>query len=234
MDTDPRSGAERLGRQIRAVRGRRGLTLVQLAGLADLSHPFLSQLERGLARPSMASLEKIARALGSSQLELLAGAADLEREFVPTTPTLVRAGEGDRGTYSLGEARLLVHGDRGFHPMMFDADNADGGEFHAHDEDEFLHVLLGSCTVDLGPQGHFDLVVGDSLYYVGGTPHRWFSDGSPYRLFVVKEHMRPRDLDDVWSPALLADFDGGGIASARPDQEITTGHPAADAMEHMS
>jgi transcriptional regulator with XRE-family HTH domain len=31
---------------------------------AGLSHPFLSQLERGLARPSMGSVERIAQALG--------------------------------------------------------------------------------------------------------------------------------------------------------------------------
>lgn len=208
MDTEGTSEAERLGRHIRGVRRLRGLTLVQLAGMAELSHPFLSQLERGRARPSMASLEKIARALGRSQLELLAGAADLDRDLVATTPTLVRAGQGDRGPYSLGEARLLVQGDRSFHPMMFDAVNVDAGEYHAHDEDEFLHVIDGRCTIDLGPAGRFDLHIGDSLYYVGGTPHRWSSsDGAPYRLFVVKQHLVPRDLDAVWDPALLAHSD---------------------------
>ena len=47
---------------------------MRLAELSGLSHPFLSQLERGHARPSMVSLERIARALGSSQLELIAAA----------------------------------------------------------------------------------------------------------------------------------------------------------------
>src|ERR1700704_1743159 len=37
-----------LGAAIRRLRKERGLTLVQLARLAELSHPFLSQLERGL------------------------------------------------------------------------------------------------------------------------------------------------------------------------------------------
>ena len=75
MTTAPPSPAETagtllpLGSRVRALRTQRGLTLVQLAALADLSHPFLSQLERGLARPSMASLEKIASALGTSVVE---------------------------------------------------------------------------------------------------------------------------------------------------------------------
>ena len=97
METEHSTPAELLGRYIRGVRRSRALTLVQLAALAELSHPFLSQLERGRARPSMTSLEKIARALGSSQLELIAGAADLSRQIAPTAPALVRADEGDRG-----------------------------------------------------------------------------------------------------------------------------------------
>ena len=89
---DP-AGPDRVGERIRALRRARGLTLVQLAGLADLSHPFLSQIERGLARPSLASLERIAHALGASQVELLTFA---EPGDVDAAPSVLRAGEGAR------------------------------------------------------------------------------------------------------------------------------------------
>ena len=185
--------AERIGTRIRALRRARGLTLVQLAARAELSHPFLSQLERGRARPSMVSLEKIARALGSSQLELIAAAED-ESEIETQPPTvLVRANEGTRGQYGDGEARLLVHGKRRFHPIEFTAFNTDPGDFFVHDEDEFIHVVEGSMEVDLGEHGVSVLRQGDSLYYVGGTPHRWRAlDATGYRLFVVKE--KPQQL----------------------------------------
>ncbi|MCU1410821.1 MAG: family transcriptional regulator [Rhodoglobus sp.] len=173
--------AIQVGSRIRALRRARGLTLEELGALCDLSHPFLSQLERGRARPSMVSLERIARALGSSQLELLAGGDD-------TTSTLVRAAEGTRGHYGEGEARMLVHGTRSFHPMEFRGSNQQAGDFFVHDEDEFIHVVEGSVEVDLGEQGVSVLVEGDSLYYVGGTPHRWRAlEPGGYRLFVVKE-----------------------------------------------
>ncbi|HEV7950490.1 MAG TPA: helix-turn-helix domain-containing protein [Glaciihabitans sp.] len=198
MKPELTSEAERLGQQIRALRRTRGLTLVQLAAAAGLSHPFLSQLERGLARPSMGSLAAISRALGSSQLELLAGAADRSRELVSSTPTLVRAGEGDTGPYGSGQARLLVQGDRQFHPMLFDSSETDPGGFHTHGEDEFVHVLEGQCTVDLGDKGVFPLEPGDSLYYVGGTLHRWHStNGSAFRLFIVKQHASVASLDGL-------------------------------------
>lgn len=166
---------------------------MQLATLADLSHPFLSQLERGRARPSMLSLEKIARALGSSQLELIAAAED-EVSFPGQAPTvLVRAGDGTRGQYAEGEARLLVHGNRRFHPMEFTGENVEAGDFFVHDEDEFVHVVAGRVEVDLADQGVSILGAGDSLYYCGGTRHRWRAvDPGGYRLFVVKE--KPQQL----------------------------------------
>src|ERR1700736_2644725 len=63
-----------LGAEIRRRRREHGLTLVRLAEQAQISHPFLSQLERGLARPSMLTLARIAGALGTTQVELMLAA----------------------------------------------------------------------------------------------------------------------------------------------------------------
>jgi transcriptional regulator with XRE-family HTH domain len=180
--------AERIGGRIRALRLARGFTLVQLAAIAELSHPFLSQLERGRARPSMVSLEKIARALGSSQLELMAAADDVVGHPEQSDTVLVRANEGTIGPYGDGHARMLVHGRRRFHPMEFTANNLVANDYFVHDEDEFIHVLDGTVVVELEGQEPSVLERGDSLYYVGGTPHRWRAlEPTGYRLFVVKE-----------------------------------------------
>lgn len=177
-----------VGRRIRALRRARGLTLVQLAGEAQLSHPFLSQLERGLARPSMVSLERIARALGSSQVELLAPTDGAGASRARPGIEIVRASDGPRGPYGQAEGRLLVNGDRPFHPMILVGTSADPGDYFTHAEDEFLHVLDGTAVVDLGDGEHRLLGVGDSVYFVGGTPHRWWAaDDDGYRVFVVKE-----------------------------------------------
>ncbi len=173
-----------MGGRIRRLRHARGFTLVQLADLSELSHPFLSQLERGLARPSIGSLEKIARALGSSQLELLAGEDD---GAVEAPVSFVASGDGTRGHYGDGEGRMLVHGRRAFHPMEFEGDNLEFGDSFTHAEDEFVFVLSGALDADLGGDIR-RLATGDSLYYAGGTPHRWRAVDAPgYRLLVVKE-----------------------------------------------
>src|SRR5690349_24836849 len=59
-----------LGARVRTLRRERGLTLKGLGRLAGLSHPFLSQVERGLARPSVSSVERIAAALDVSVARL--------------------------------------------------------------------------------------------------------------------------------------------------------------------
>src|SRR4051794_7202703 len=74
-----------LGARIRALRLARGQTLRQLASSAGVTESFLSQVERGVASPSIASVQRIARALGQSIAELFA--AD-ER-----AGSVVRAGE---------------------------------------------------------------------------------------------------------------------------------------------
>ena len=166
---------------------------MQLAARSGLSHSFLSQLERGRARPSILSLEKIARALGTSQLELIAAANEQRPEAPGNRSALVRAGDGTRGQFAGGEARMLTHGARRFQPMEFTADDLQWGDFYLHDEDEFVHVTSGVVEVDLGGLGLSVLREGDSLYYVGGTPHRWRAvEPGGFRLFVVKE--KPENL----------------------------------------
>jgi transcriptional regulator with XRE-family HTH domain len=185
VDVVPDVQAERIGSRIRRLRHARGLTLVQLAESSELSHPFLSQLERGLARPSIGSLEKIARALGSSQVELLAGDDAARR---PASVAVVRRTEGTTGPYGEGEARMLVSGARRFQPMEMVGRNREFGDHFRHAEDEFVHVVAGRVEVDLGDSGVHRLEEGDSLYYAGGTPHRWRAlDAGGYRLLIVKE-----------------------------------------------
>lgn len=181
----------RLGARIRQLRKVRGLTLVQLATATELSHPFLSQLERGLAQPSLGSLRRIALALETSPIELIAAA-----EAPPETTMDVEVQRSGTGAlpegFADGTARMLVHGDRPFHPMEVVSDATSQGECFVHDEEEFLYVVSGQVLVELAGEVH-TLGAGDSIYYGGGISHRWWSaDGSPYRLIVVKEGPRLR------------------------------------------
>ncbi|PZE91185.1 helix-turn-helix domain-containing protein [Curtobacterium sp. MCBD17_008] len=184
--------ARRIGAHVRTLRRAARMTLVQLAERTGLSHPFLSQVERGHSRASMVSLEKIAGALDTTQVALLAAGAPVRQEPDDRRPEVIRAGEGARGPFSSGEARLLVHaGPHAFEPLEWKGDNTDLGEYFEHHEDEFLTVLAGAVVLDLRGQDVLRLGPGDSAYYRGGTGHRWCSaDGSAFHLIVVKETPR--------------------------------------------
>lgn len=67
------------GAYLRAQRQAARLTLRELADLADISNPYLSQLERGLHQPSVAVVRSLAEALNLSAEVLLAEAAGLQR-----------------------------------------------------------------------------------------------------------------------------------------------------------
>lgn len=176
---------ERLGRRIRERRRELGMTLVQLAAAADLSHPFLSQLERARARPSLPSLQRIARALGTSQLELMQPPVTASRRV-----EVVQQDRGPQGPFGAGAARLLAHLDDRFHPMEFTDTDAEPGEYYVHAEAEFLYVLTGAVAVDLGEHATHELRTGDSVHYSGGVPHRWYSpEPGPVRILVVKHSL---------------------------------------------
>ena len=67
-----------LGAFIRSQRELANLSLRQMASLADISNPYLSQIERGLHEPSVHVLRSIAQALNLSAETLLAQAGLLD------------------------------------------------------------------------------------------------------------------------------------------------------------
>jgi transcriptional regulator with XRE-family HTH domain len=79
VDEDRRSQLRQLGEFLREQRRSAQLSLRQVAARANISNPYLSQIERGLHEPSSMVLRSLARALGVSAETLLAQAGVLDR-----------------------------------------------------------------------------------------------------------------------------------------------------------
>lgn len=162
---------QRMGQTIREVRHRRKLTLVQLAERTQLSHSFLSQIERGLAQPSMGSLHRIAQALETTQDHLIAGGNET---YDGPAIAVLRQGDGMQlltdGSGPATARQLLS--EPGFFPTEFLGLDKEFGDFFAHGGNEFLYVADGVVEVDLGHTTYV-LEPGDSLRYPGTTPHRF-------------------------------------------------------------
>ena len=71
---------EGLGEYLRDQRGQAQMSLRQLAELAEVSNPYLSQIERGLRRPSAEVLQQIAKALRISAESLYVRAGILDAD----------------------------------------------------------------------------------------------------------------------------------------------------------
>ena len=157
-----------MGARVRELRHERGLTLKALGRRAGLSHPFLSQLERGLARPSVGSVERIARAL-----EVPVGA--LWSAPRPEVVEVVRSSEGTTRPHAEGApggVRELWGDAAGLRVV-----ECTGGARTWPDEavrttgQVVVYVVRGTIEVDLDGTVH-DLQAGDALKFDGGVRHR--------------------------------------------------------------
>lgn len=80
-----------VGAFIRSQRERAEMSIRKLAELADVSNPYLSQIERGLRKPSADILQQVANALRISveSLYVRAGLLDHEDRAASTVPEAI-------------------------------------------------------------------------------------------------------------------------------------------------
>jgi len=167
----PADALQSPGHRFRRLRTRRGLSLAQVARATGVSVGFLSALERGQMRSSVATLRRIARFYKTNILSMFETNGDAqplvrssERKILETSPSV--------------RMELLAWGNTAMEPHLFRIKPGGGsGESYAHEGEEFLHVLRGEFEIWLHNQGHYRLKSGDSLYFESSTPHRWKNPG---------------------------------------------------------
>ncbi len=185
MSLDRAERWDEVGQAIRSLRLSQSLTLVELAVGADLSQPFLSQVENGRAKPSMSSLYRIATALGTTPQALFGGADTPER------PTLARAMDATVPAIATdGESlrRLLLPGGAPFHVVELVGLSTEFLEPWQHHGFEALYVLAGPVDVEVDGQCS-SLASGDFVSYPAQLPHRYRSAlGSDARVLLIESH----------------------------------------------
>ena len=159
------------GQLFRRLRARRGLSLAQVARATRVSVGFLSALERGQMRSSVATLRRIARFYKTNILSMFETNGDAQPLVRPSQRKILETSPSVR-------MELLAWGNTAMEPHLFRIKPGGGsGESYAHDGEEFLHVLRGEFEIWLHNQGHYRLRSGDSLYFESSTPHRWRNPG---------------------------------------------------------
>jgi DNA-binding transcriptional MerR regulator len=163
------------GRPLRRLRHELGLSLREASERSGLSFSFLSALERSMTGASIATLQRLVAAYGTTLQEL----------FGVTEPgdaraRLVRANA--RLSLRLPDATVrieqLARGATRLEPQLFVLAPGAGSEgAYTHDGEEFLYLLSGALTVWVGEDEVFSLDrPGDALTFPSSLPHRWRND----------------------------------------------------------
>lgn len=168
-------GEPDLGATIRRLRESRNLSLKEVAARSGLTQSFLSQVERNLTSPSVASLRKVAQAFEVPLTELFQG------ETAPGDHVVRRS-----------ERRQLIHPRRQWRDYLLtpsltgklqviwsviEPGGGSGEEPYSHDSDEECVVVLrGRLEFWVGSEWYL-LEEGDSIVFESRIPHRNVNPG---------------------------------------------------------
>ena len=172
------------GRPLRRLREARGWSLRTASQRSGLSASFLSSLERGDSGASIATLQRLAAAYGTTLLELFgppSGQARARLVHHDDRPVLRLAADGVRIEQLARDASHLE-------PQLFvlsPGASSDGA--YAHEGEEFLYLIEGAMTVWVGADETYRLAdPGDALCFPSTMPHRWRNDaGGETRLLWI-------------------------------------------------
>ncbi|MGJ8527581.1 helix-turn-helix domain-containing protein [Maritalea sp.] len=157
---------DQIGRVIRRRRKALGKTLEQVAGEAELTVGFISQVERGICAPSFSSFMRIASSLNTSMEQLL----NVRETFEIHTKAK------DRESYSLGEAgrwyEKLGPGFSGalFYPCIIHRPPGQVSERMKHRGEVFCYLAEGELEYHIGDKV-YNLVAGDSIHHDTSEEH---------------------------------------------------------------
>lgn len=174
----PPACSDSLGADIREARNARGLTLKKVSAITGLSVGHLSEIERGIASPSVIALHDIARAIGITVGWLFRndeGTDPNERGIV------VRAGNRRSLLYESGiKDQLLsphLHGQLEMLLSRFPPGTGSGPSPYVHRGEEAGIVTQGMLRLWVG-ENSFVLNEGDSFSFPSTTPHRYENAGT--------------------------------------------------------
>lgn len=166
-------GQEDIGQRIRAMREAKGLSLDELSHMTGFEVDLLASIENCEVQPQLGTAIKLSKALDAAFGRLVSGVGEKlyaitrkgEQKIVSRSTSL----KGKRQAYTYRSLAPEVKG-RHMESLIVQLEEAPDTQRSVHDGEEFIYVLQGEVSLDIGGD-HFDLLPGDSAYYLSTTPH---------------------------------------------------------------
>jgi transcriptional regulator with XRE-family HTH domain len=156
-----------IGPRLRHIRLEKGFTVETLAAAAGLDKGFLSRLERGTKRPSVATVLRLSAALNVPVGLLFGEQTTDDTVRVSRATSRVRSVE-DPGTYSF---ELLTPKGSLMEAFLFHVGAEPTGKGQQHDGEEMFLVLSGTVEMRT-PDRSYVLETGDCAYFPGHVIHQ--------------------------------------------------------------
>jgi transcriptional regulator with XRE-family HTH domain len=170
-----------IGAKVAKARAERGWSLAQLAGRAGLSTAAVHKIEKSGMTPTIASLMKVAAALGKS-------VGFFVEEVEATRPVTVIRGDERSRLYTSKRGLELQNISGRYGPFwvagaeaFVDARADSGPEPMSHPGEELVLMLEGRMIFTIDGES-YDLDAGDSIHFRTVRPHSWANpDQQPAR-----------------------------------------------------
>jgi transcriptional regulator with XRE-family HTH domain len=168
-----------IGPKVRAIRLKKKMGLVELGRHTGLSPAMLSKIERGQLFPTLPTLLRIALVFSvgldyffaGNQKAVVGVVRRQERMRFPEKPSARDvAYEFESLDFPALERRLNAY------YAEFLPTPADKVRLHQHPGGEFIYVLAGTLSVNVGGDEH-TLETRDSMYFDSGVPHGYRKAG---------------------------------------------------------
>lgn len=170
-----------LGARLRARRKALGLTMQKVADEAGLTIGFISQIERGLASPSLSSLAAVSRVLDMDTSQLFAQ---------PPSPGAMTTA-GMRPVYGIDPANMTYERISSSFPgnvlraVLIHEAPGHRSEPIRHEGEELFYILHGALTVEIEGQRQV-LKPGDSIHFASTRVHSsWNHTDQPTTILHV-------------------------------------------------
>ena len=170
-----------IGEKLRLLRLQRNLTQEEVADRCELSKGFISQVERNLASPSIATLTDMLECLGCSLKEFFSETGDEKTVFEKNDMFVKEDEETLRGsiTWLVPSAQKNA-----MEPILVEL--GEGGktqEMPPHEGEEFGYVLSGSILLHVGGR-HYRVKTGESFCLHPGEDHYIQNSGKRKAQFI--------------------------------------------------
>lgn len=161
--------------KLRALRKSKKMTLKDVADRAGCTSAYISQLEKGRANPSIATLKKIASVFNVRIIDFFLDNDDEEDEVVVRKNQRVKMG------FNMGSAvieSLVKTTENKRMQALYNRIRPGGGSNgeYTHEGEEFGIVLAGELELTVDDSVYY-IKEGDSFYFPSTKPHGFYNRG---------------------------------------------------------